>query len=124
MYCSQLDVYYIHQCLWDGESLMANQSTHKGIVNSWSLISFAKSHGKMQVGDFINKESGDEFKSCIFTDAEGNKTFVAFSSNLGELTPRQIAAQKDTLQVVELESGNYSLCKQGNNSWADVDLGI
>ena len=124
MYCSQLDVYYIHQYLWDGESLMANQSTNKGIINSWSLISFAKSHGKMQVGDFINKESGDEFKSCIFTDADGNRTFVAFSSNLGELTPRQIAAQKDTLQVVELESGNYSLCKQGNNSWQDVDLGI
>ena len=103
---------------------MANQSINKGIVNSWSLISFAKSHGKMQVGNFINKESGDEFKSCIFTDANGNRTFVAFSSNLGELTPRQIAVQKDTLQVVELESGNFSLCKQGNNSWEDVDLGI
>lgn len=103
---------------------MANNSTNKGIVNSWSLTSFAKSHGKMQVGDFINKESGDEFKSCIFTDAKGTRTFVAFSSKLGELTPRQIAAQKDTLQVVELESGNYSLCKQGDNAWQDVDLGI
>lgn len=103
---------------------MANNSVNKGIVNSWSLIAFAKSHGKMQVGEFINKKTSDEFKSCIFTDAEGTRTFVAFSSNLGELTPRQIAAQKDSLQVVELESGNYSLCKQGNNTWQDVDLDI
>lgn len=104
---------------------MNNGSVNKGIVNSWSLISFAKSHGKMQVGDFVNSETGEEFKSCIFTNPEDNtRTFVAFSSKLGTLTPRQIANQKDELQVVELESGNYSLCKVGSNSWADVDLGI
>lgn len=102
-----------------------NGSVMKGIKNSWSLITFAKSHGKMQVGEFVNKETGETFKSCIFTNpSDDTRTFVAFSSNLGVLSPREIASQKDDLQVVELESGNYSLCKAGSNAWEDVDLDL
>lgn len=104
---------------------MATQPTLQGIKNSWSLLAFAKSHGKMQVGEFVNKESGEQFKSCIFTNPTDNsRCFVAFSSKLGELTPRQIAEMKDDLQVVQLESDHYSLCKQGANAWEDVNLGI
>lgn len=101
------------------------QST-SAIKNSWSLIAFAKQFGPiMEVSDnFVNKETGDVFPSCIFTDAADTKTFVSFSSNLGALTPREIAAQKDDLQVVQLESGNYKLCKKGHNTWQRVDLGI
>lgn len=100
-----------------------NGSRNQGIVNSWSLIAFAKSHGKMQVGEFTNSQTNEDFKSCIFTDPSDNtRVFVAFSSNLGELTPKQIVEMKDQLQVVELESGNYSLCKVGQNSWEDVNL--
>ena len=95
-----------------------------GIKNSWSLISFAKSHGKMKVAPFVNKETGECFKSCAFLSSDGGITLVAFSSKLGELTPAQIAAQKDDLQVVELESGTYKLCRAGKDSWEDVDLGI
>ena len=95
-----------------------------GIKNSWSLVAFAKSHGKMQVGTFANSETGDEFKSTIFTDNEGNRCFVAFSSKLGALSPAEIAERKDSLQVVELESGNYSLCNVGDNAWQDVELGL
>lgn len=89
-------------------------------------MAFAKSHGRMQVGEFVNKETNETFKSCIFTDPadQSNKTFVAFSSKMGELTPQEIAAKKDSLQVVELESGHFSLCNQGANSWQDVELGI
>ena len=101
-----------------------NSNNNQGIINSWSLIAFARSHGKMQVGEFANKETGEVFKSCIFTDLAGDRCFVAFSSKMGELTPREIAAMKDELQVVQLESGNFSLCKQGQNAWEDVDLGL
>ena len=101
-----------------------NSNNNQGIINSWSLIAFARSHGKMQVGEFANKETGEVFKSCIFTDQQGGRCFVAFSSKMGELTPREIAAMKDELQVVQLESGNFSLCKQGQNAWEDVDLGL
>ena len=104
---------------------MANEAKMVGIRNSWSLLAFAKSHGKMQVGEFANKETGETFKSCIFTNPEDNsRCFVAFSSKMGELTSREIAEQKDNLQVVELESGNYSLCKVGANAWEDVELGL
>ena len=105
---------------------MANVAQNVGIRNSWSLLAFAKSHGKMQVGDFVNKETGESFKSCIFTDPadSNNKTFVAFSSKMGELTPSEIATRKDELQVVELESGHFSLCMVGNNAWQDVELGL
>lgn len=98
----------------------------KTIKNSWSLIAFAREFGpKMQVGEFVNSESGETFKSCIFTNG-ATRTFVAFSSKLGVLSPRQIAAQKDDLQVVLCETKDgedmYSLCHQGQNSWKDVDL--
>jgi hypothetical protein len=99
-------------------------ATVSTIKNSWSLIAFAKQFGpKMQVGEFVNKETGEDFKSCIFTNGE-TRTFVAFSSKMGPLSPREIAAKKDELQVVQLESGHYSLCKQGENTWEDVDLGL
>lgn len=106
---------------------MANAAVNRGIRNSWSLISFARAHGKMQVGEFTNGDTGDKFQSCIFTDMAGGRCFVSFSSNLGVLTPHEIAAQKDNLQVVELEPdengvSHYSLCKMGDNAWQDVDL--
>ena len=100
-----------------------NNSNNSQIINSWSLLAFAKAHGRMQVGEFANKETGEVFKSCIFTNGD-SRCFVAFSSKMGELTPREIANMKDELQVVQLESGNFSLCKQGQNPWEDVDLGL
>ena len=99
-------------------------TSNVGIKNSWSLISFAKSHGKMKVAPFVNRETGECFKSCAFISNADEVTLVAFSSKLGELTPAEIAAQKDELQVVQLESGTYKLCKAGHDTWEDVDLGL
>lgn len=77
----------------------------------------------MQVGNFTNKDTGEEFASCIFSNGD-DKKFVYFSSNLGELSPSQIAAKKDKLQIVELDSGSFYLCRQGDpgKAWQDVDL--
>lgn len=95
----------------------------KGIKNSWTLVAFARMNGKMKIAPFVNSETGEAFKSCMFVDEDRNVTaIVNFSSQLGELTPAEIKAQKDTLQVVQLESGTYKLCKMGNNNWEDVDL--
>lgn len=97
------------------------------IVNSWNLIAFARMKGKMQVGTFKNEE-GTEFKSCIFTDATGGRTFVRFSQNLGEMTPAEIVAQKTDLQVVERVGDDgktrFILSHAGQNNWQDVDLGL
>lgn len=75
----------------------------------------------MQVGTFVNKQTNESFKSCIFTDNKNNHIFVAFSSKLGELTPKQISEMKHNLQVVTLESGSHVLCRQGS-TWEDVEL--
>lgn len=99
-----------------------NESQNVGIKDSWSLVAFARSHGKMKIAPFVNSESGEAFKSCAFVNAENNVTLVAFSSKMGELTPAEIKAQKDDLQVVMLASGTYKLCKRGENNWEDVDL--
>lgn len=104
---------------------MSQNSQNVGIKNSWSLLDFARSHGRMKVtNELTNSQTGETFKSCAFVSPGGAVTLVGFSSNLGELTPKQIAAQKDSLQVVELESGNYKLCKAGSDSWENVDLGL
>ena len=107
-----------------------------GIKDSWSLLAFAKSHGKMSVTpprEFTNSSTGEAFtaRSCAFThptatDEQGRPAvcFVAFSRNLGELTPAEIAARKDELNVVQFENGNYCLCAKGASSWEDVDLGL
>lgn len=95
-----------------------------GIKASWSLVAFARTHGKMKVAPFVNKETGEAFKSCMFVNSKGEVTAtVNFSSKLGELTPQEIATQKDKLQVVQLESGTFKLCKSGS-TWEDVDLGL
>ena len=110
-----------------------SNSTQVGIKNSWSLLDFARSHGRMKVtNEFTNSDTGEVFKSCAFIGTDGAVTLVGFSSNLDTINPnadskvisKQISAQKDELQVVQLESGNYKLCKSGADSWEDVDLGI
>lgn len=90
------------------------------ITNRTSLMMFAKSHGSLSIGTCTNKTTGETFKKLCFTKGN-NQTYVGFSSKLGELTPAEIVAQKDELQVVELTSGTYKLCKS-NSMWEDVDL--
>ena len=94
-----------------------------GIKNSWSLVSFAKSHGKMRVGTCSNNTTGEQFQACAFTAPDGNRTFVSFSPKLGALSSAEIVEQKDSLQVVECttKEGNtmYSLCRQGDGVWGD-----
>lgn len=102
------------------EEIAAAQT--QGIAKSWSLLAFAKEFGRMFIGNFTNKETGEKFTACQFGE-QGNYTMVAFSEKLGTLTPREVVEQKDHLQVVKLsESGSYVLCHQGENAWQEVGL--
>lgn len=107
--------------------IMANNAENR-IKNSWGLVAFARMKGKMQVAPFVN-ENGEAFKSCVFTHPEtGERSFVNFSSKLGELTPAEIAAQKADLQVIERMGDDgktrFILSHTGQNNWQDVDLGL
>lgn len=104
---------------------MANTTaTNKGITESFTLVEFARAYGpKVQLaGPFTNPDSGEIFHSLAFEKPSGELTFVGFSSNLGELTPAEIIAQKSDLQVVTLSSGTHKLCKKGENSWTEISL--
>jgi hypothetical protein len=101
------------------------------ITNRMSLVMFAKTYGSLSMGTCTNKTTGEEFKKLCFThptnkDEEGNplRTYVGFSSKLGELTGAEIVAQKDQLQVVTLSSGSHILCKASESTWESIDLGI
>ena len=99
-------------------------------------MAFAQSHGRMKVTTpmtHVNSQTGEEFTatSCAFEhptekDDQGRAAicFVGFSRNLGELSPAEIAARKDDLQVVELDNGRYTLCEKGESGWAEVNLGL
>lgn len=122
--------------------------SHEEIMqNSVALIAFAKANGKLSIASFekIDEETGEpqQFKSLVFTHptklqmGEDGKpklgkdnqplplrVFVSFSKNLGVLTGSQIKAFVDKLFVLKKDNGKYTLWKEGQGGWEDVDLGI
>lgn len=93
------------------------------ITQSWPLLEFAKNYIKMQVGTFVNSNTGEEFKSCMFIKKDGTSDYVGFHSQLGELTPAEISKRKKELKVGLTESGKYVLYAYIDD-WEIVDLGL
>lgn len=85
------------------------EETNSSILQSWSLLEFAKNYVKMQVGKFVNSNTGEEFKSCMFLKKDGTYDYVGFHSQLGELTSGEISKRKKELKVGLTESGKYVL---------------
>lgn len=105
---------------------MANTKSYNGaeIVDSYSLLAFARSHGNPKFcPQQVNKETGEIFDSLAFINKTTDEvTFVSISSKLGTMSSKKVAEMKDDLQVVEFDSGNFMLCKKGQNAWEDIDL--
>jgi hypothetical protein len=100
-----------------------NSDSDSDFVKSWSLVDFAKEHGKMQIGEFTNGVTGKSFKSCIFTGKDDSTLYVSFYSKLGVLTPQQIKEKKDSLKVGLLKTNKYVLYEVWEG-WDEVYLGI
>lgn len=98
------------------------------IVDSMSLLAFAKSKGTMQLGKFsqANESTGDiqEWQSLIFTNDKGERVFVSISEKLGTITSKYLVDNFRELQVIEGNSGKFMLCKVGENSWETVQLPV
>lgn len=115
-----------------GINTMSTETSNSNkIVDSWSLMAFARGHGRMRIVPCtvknVEERMGEKYMSCVFINPNdpNDITWVNFSRNLGELTPEEIAARKDDLQVVKLDSGSFSLCKVGALTNAqEVDLGL
>ena len=82
------------------------------IKTSWPLMTFAKMNGKMSLVPVTEKDTNITYKTCVFTNSNDDRLFVGFSSELGELTPKEIAEKKTDLKVVECKSGQFYLCAQ------------
>lgn len=91
----------------DSNSSKSEDSKAK-VIQTWSLIDFARNHGKMQIGTFHQEEFNIIYKACIFT-LNSERTYVYFSSELGELTPQEIVNRKNQLKVAKLSNGTYEL---------------
>lgn len=90
-------------------------------IISCGLLQFAAGR-RMSLGTFVNKETKESFKSCIFTDKEGNHEFVHFSKKLGSLTAKEISSRKHDLIVVRnLETNRCYLAVSGS-SWEEIEL--
>lgn len=99
------------------------EETNTSILQSWSLLEFAKNYVKMQVGDFVNSNTEEEFKSCMFLKEDGSYDYVGFHSQLGELSPAEISKRKKELKVGLTQSGKYVLYDHIDD-WEIVDLGL
>lgn len=99
------------------------EETNSSILQSWSLLEFAKNYVKMKVGTFVNSDTGENFKSCIFLKKDDTYDYVGFHSQLGELTPTEISERKKELKVGLTESGKYVLYDHIDD-WEFVDLGL
>lgn len=99
------------------------EENNTSILQSWSLLEFAKNYVKMQVGNFVNSNTGEEFKSCMFLKGNGSYDYVRFHSQLGELTPAEISKRKKELKVGLTNSGKYVLYDHIDD-WEIVDLGL
>ena len=104
---------------------MANTNM-PGIKNSWSLMAFAHRMGKLISGTCVNSDTGETFPALRFVnpDTKEHVCFMAYSSKMPEenRNAEYIKAHKNSLQVVELQSGSFILCEQGEGSWEDIDL--
>ena len=99
------------------------EETNSSILQSWPLLEFAKNYVKMQVGDFVNSNTGKEFKSCMFLREDGSYDYIGFHSQLGVLTPAEISKRKNELKVGLTQSGKYVLYDHIDD-WENVDLGL
>lgn len=94
-------------------------------IENWTLIDFAKKWGpEMKAGTCVNEKTGKYYKSCVFTQKDGTKTYVSFFHKLGELTASEILLRKDELKVGLTKNGKYYLHNGNVKAWENVDLGL
>ena len=116
---------------------METMNNSERIINSYSLVAFAQKFGSdLSVGT-CTSSGGEKFQVCAFNDGN-RRTFVDFGKSLeGGLTPEEIKAQINDLQVVQLnvepdvlerrtaakkQLETYKLCRKGESNWSSINL--
>lgn len=125
---------------------LSNEESSR-IIETYSLMAFARmveaKHVLVAPMKHKDAETGaiEEFKTVVFKKSSNDKkgVIVNFSSNLGELTGKQLSEMKDDLAVYQLKVDDeilarrvsegrqlesYRLGRKAESSWEEVDLGL
>lgn len=102
---------------------MANQ----GIKNSTSLLAWTRGYtAKLVPAHTAVDKDGKEFEapqSIALIDDDGSVArFAAFSSNLEAMDAATLCKEAKNLNVVELESGTFKVCRPGEGSWQTLSF--
>lgn len=92
--------------------------------HTWSVVEFAKLHGKMQLGKYPEYNNRESHQVCRFIGADGSYTYVIVSSRMQYITISEIEKQKDRIKVGQLYNGKYVLFDFRWKPWEDVELGL
>lgn len=77
-------------------------------IERWRLMSYAKTHGKLQILPLTKSDTNEPYKVCGFTHPVTDKlTLVDFSPELGELSAQEIIDQKYELWVIETNKNDF-----------------
>lgn len=91
-------------------------------VRTWSLVDFAKKHGKMQLGKFPAFNNRESFLMCRFVDCNNKYVYASVSSQMQGITVDEIREGKDRIRVGQLPNGKYVLYDFRFKSWEEVAL--
>lgn len=91
-------------------------------VKTWSLVDFARKHGKMQICKSPDKNNRESYLKCRFVDNKGNNTYITVSSRMQTITKEEITTDQDRIRVGQLSNGKYVLYDFRWKDWEDVEL--
>lgn len=98
-----------------------------GIKNSYSLLAWCKGYqAKLVPAHVAINKDGKEFEApqsiALIDDDDKVHAFAAFSSNLEAMSAAELMAAAKDLNVVELESGTFKVCRPGEGSWQTLSF--
>lgn len=92
------------------------------IINSWTLEAFCQVNGNPQFATLTNKQNGQQFNALMFKNGSKMVSFSEKLCNKSADSFSYVVDNKNSLNVIQLESGNYKLCDRPQNSWQDMQL--
>lgn len=92
------------------------------IINSWTLQGFCHVNGNPKFASLKNKETGNTFFALMFNDGQKMVSFSQKMVDANQNSIKYIQENKNNLNVIQLESGNYKLCNRPDSSWQELDL--
>lgn len=92
--------------------------------HTWTIVEFAKKHGKMQIRKCPETNNRESYWICRFLNSRNESTYVYISSRLQGVSAKEFSEQRDFIKVGQTKTGNFVLFDFRSKKWEDVDLGL